>query len=190
MHVGRVMLFWFATILFLLLFVVAPINQAQTQQQKRPASSEPIPEPAISAILAAFDKYEVVAMPQDHGMQDLDALIFSLIRNPALSEKVNVIVFENGNSLFQPILDRYIAGENVPFTEVQKVWRKMGQPAAGASPFVEQFYPLVRALNRKLPPERRFRVLAGDPPIDWDQIKGPADIMRLVHRDEGIATVM
>jgi hypothetical protein len=49
MHVGRVMLFWFATILFLLLFVVAPINQAQTQQQKRPASSEPIPEPAISA---------------------------------------------------------------------------------------------------------------------------------------------
>jgi hypothetical protein len=173
-----------------MLFVIAPINRAQTQQQKRPASSEPIPEPAISAILAAFDKYEVVAMPQDHGMQDLDALIFSLIRNPALSEKVNVIVFENGNSLFQPILDRYIAGEDVPFTEVQKVWRKMGQPAAGASPFVEQFYPLVRALNQKLPPERRFRVLTGDPPIDWDQIKGPADIMRLVHRDEGIATVM
>jgi hypothetical protein len=48
----------------------------------------------------------------------------------------------------------------------------------------------VRALNQKLPPERRFRVLAGDPPIDWDQIKGPTDIMRLVHRDEGIATVM
>jgi hypothetical protein len=190
MHVGRVMRFWFATILFLVLLAIAPINQAQTQQQKRPASSEPIPEPAISAILAAFDKYEVVAMPQDHGMQDLDALIFSLIRNPAFSEKVNVIVFENGNGLFQPILDRYIAGENVPFTEVQKVWRKMGQPAAGASPFVEQFYPLVRALNQKLPPERRFRVLAGDPPIDWDQIKGPADIMRLVHRDEGIATVM
>jgi hypothetical protein len=190
MHVGRAMRFWFATILFLMLFVIAPINQAQTQQQKRPASSEPIPEPAISAILGAFDKYEVVAMPQDHGMQDLDALIFSLIRNPVFSEKVNVIVFENGNSLFQPILDRYIAGENVPFTEVQKVWRKMGQPAAGASPFVEQFYPLVRALNQKLPPERRFRVLAGDPPIDWDQIKGPADIMRLVHRDEGIATVM
>jgi hypothetical protein len=190
MHVGRVVRFAFATILFLMLFVIAPINRAQTQQQKRPASSEPIPEPAISAILAAFDKYEVVAMPQDHGMQDLDALIFSLIRNPALSEKVNVIVFENGNSLFQPILDRYIAGENVPFREVQKVWRKMGQPAAGASPFVEQFYPLVRALNQKLPPERRFRVLAGDPPIDWDQIKGPTDIMRLVHRDEGIATVM
>lgn len=92
-------------------------------------------------------------------MQDLDALIFSLIRNPAFSEKVNMIVFESGNSLYQLILDRYIAGENVPFTEVQKVWRKMGQPAAGASPFVEQFYPLVRALNQKLPPERRIRVL-------------------------------
>ena len=48
----------------------------------------------------------------------------SLIRNPAFSEKVNDIVFESGNSLYQPILDRYIAGEDVPFTEVQKVWRK------------------------------------------------------------------
>jgi len=106
-----------------------------------------------------------------HDMQDLNDLIFSLVRNPAFSQKVNDIVFESGNSLYQPILDRYIAGENVPFTEVQKVWRKMGQPAAGGSAFPEQFYPLMRALNQNLPPERRLRVLAGDPPIDWDQIK-------------------
>jgi hypothetical protein len=66
----------------------------------------------------------------------------------------------------------------------------MGQPACGASRFVEQFYPLVRALNQKLPPERRLRVLAGDPPIDWDQIKSFDDTIRLVHRDQGIASVM
>jgi len=123
-------------------------------------------------------------------MQDLNDFVFSLIRNPTFSEKVNDIVFESGNSLYQPILDRYIAGEDVPFTEVQKVWRKMGQPAAGASAFVEQFYPLVRALNQKLPPQRRLRVLVGDPPIDWDQIKSFDDVRRLVHRDEGIASIM
>ena len=168
-----------------LLVLTTAIGTAQAPTKP----TEPVPEPAIPAILAAFDKYEVVAMPQDHGMQDLDDLIFSLIRNPAFSEKVNDIVFESGNSLYQRVLDRYIAGEDVPFTEVQKVWRKMGQPAAGASAFVEQFYPLVRALNQKLPPERRLRVLAGDPPVDWDQIKSMDDIRR-VHRDEGIASVM
>lgn len=182
--------FWCATMLFLLLLVIAPINQAQTQQLTKPAISEPIPQPAMPAILAVFDKYEVVAMPQGHGMQDLDNFIFSLIRNPAFSQKVNDIVFESGNSLYQPILDRYIAGEDVPFTEVQKVWRKMGQPAAGASAFVEQFYPLVRALNQKLPPGRRLRLLAGDPPIDWDQVKSFDDVLKQVPRDVGIASVM
>jgi hypothetical protein len=175
---------WLLLLAFLLLVANISVAQALT----KPA--DPVPEPAVSAILAAFDKYEVVAMPQDHGMQDLDDFIFSLIRNPAFSEKVNTIVFESGNSLYQPILDHYIAGEDVPFTEVQKVWRKMGQPAAGNSAFVEQFYPLVRALNQKLPPQRRLRVLAGDPPIDWDQIKSAEDAIRLVHRDQGIASVM
>jgi hypothetical protein len=149
---------------------VIPISRAQTQQSK-PAGGAPTPEPAVPAILAGFDKYEVVAMPQGHGMQDLNDFILSLIRNPAFSEKVNDIEFECGNSLYQPILDRYIAGEDVQFTEVQKVWRKMGQPACGASGIVEQFFPLVRAINQKLPPGRRLRVLAGDSPVDWDQIK-------------------
>ena len=175
------------TVLLLVLTLRGAYAQTQQGETKSP---DPIAQPAISAILAAFDKYEVVAMPQDHGMQDLDDFVFSLIRNPTFSEKVNDVVFESGNSLYQPLLDRYIAGEDVPFTEVQKVWRKMGQPAAGASAFVEQFYPLVRALNQKLPPQRRLRVLAGDPPIDWDQIKTFDDVIRLVHRDEGIASVM
>jgi hypothetical protein len=176
----------------LVLLVVFTLTMAngQTQATSKTEAADATPQPAVSAILSAFDKYEVVAMPQGHGIQDLDDFVFSLIRNPAFSEKVNDIVFESGNSLYQPVLDRYIAGEDVPFTEVQKVWRKMGQPAAGASAFVEQFYPLVRALNQKLPPQRRLRVLAGDPPIDWDQIKSFDDVKRLVHRDEGIASIM
>lgn len=109
---------WLMMLTLLVLTTAIGTAQAPTKP------TGPVPEPAIPAILAAFDKYEVVAMPQDHGMQDLDDLIFSLIRNPAFSEKVNDIVFESGNSLYQPILDRYIAGEDVPFTDVQKVWRK------------------------------------------------------------------
>ncbi len=180
----------FQFVLLLAVLAIPAVNRAQTQESTRPTAAEPVPEPAVAAILAAFDKYEVVGLPQGHGMEDLNDFIFSLIRNPAFPEKVNDIEIEFGNSLYQPMLDRYIAGENVPFTEVQKVWRKDGQPAPGASGFVEQFFPLVRALNQKLPPGRRLRVLAGDPPVDWDQIKSMDDIIRLVHRDESIASVM
>ncbi len=115
---------------FLFLMAVILLSRAQTQLSK-PAGAAPTPEPAVPAILAAFDKYEVVAMPQGRGMQDLNDFILSLIRNPAFSEKVNDIEFECGNSLYQPILDRYIAGEDVQFTEVQKVWRKMDPPSCG-----------------------------------------------------------
>jgi hypothetical protein len=174
----------------LVMLALLPLIVNISAAQAPPKLADPIPEPAISAILAAFDKYEVVAIPQGHGMQDLNDFIFSLVRNPAFSEKVNDIEVEFGNSLYQPTLDRYIAGENISFSEVQRVWRKMGQPASGASGFVEQFFPLVRALNQKLPPERRLRVLAGDSPVDWDQIKSVADVIRLVHRDESIASVM
>ena len=174
----------------LVMLALLPLIVNISAAQAPPKLADPIPEPAISAILAAFDKYEVVAIPQGHGMQDLNDFIFSLVRNPAFSEKVNDIEVEFGNSLYQPTLDRYIAGENISFSEVQRVWRKMGQPASGASGFVEQFFPLVRALNQKLPPDRRLRVLAGDSPVDWDQIKSAADVIRLVHRDESIASVM
>lgn len=129
-------------------------------------------------------------MPQGHGLQDLDDFILTLIRTPAFSEKVNDIEFECGNSLYQPILDRYIAGEDVKFTEVQKVWRKMGQPACGVSGFVEQIFPLVRALNQKLPPGKRLRVLVGGSPVEWDQIKSMDDIIRLVHNDASAASVI
>lgn len=178
-------------ILVLLAVFTLTMAYGQTQATSKPEAADPTPQPAVSAILSAFDKYEVVAMPQGHGMQDLNDFILSLIRNPAFSEKVNDIEVEFGNSLYQPMLDRYIAGENVPFTEVQKVWRKMGQPASGASGFVEQFFPLVRALNQKLPPDKRLRVLAGDPAVDWDQVKSIDDLMRKhFDREASIASVL
>jgi hypothetical protein len=176
-----------------LLFLIAPLparSRAQVQQQEKPTGSEPSPEPAVPAILAAFDKYEVVAMPEAHGMKEINDFILMLIRNPAFSEKVNDIVVECGNSLYQPILDRYIAGEDLPFTEVRKVWRNTTQPMCGMSGFFEQFFPLVRAINQKLPPGRRLRVLGGDPPIDWSQIKTAPDIAKFADRDASIASVM
>ena len=173
----------------LITIIVTP-SATRAQQQTKPSGAEPVPQPAIPGILAAFDKYEVVAMPEAHGQKDLDDFILSLIRNPRFPDKVNDIEVECGNLLYQPVLDRYIAGEEVPFTEVRKIWRYTTQPMCGMSGFFEQFFPLVRAINQKLSPAKRLRVLAGDPPIDWEQVKSAEDVTKLGSRNSTIASVM
>jgi hypothetical protein len=194
LRVGRrcssITFLWHAIVIFLIV-LISTTSRAQTQQSARPMGADPKPEPAIRAILAAFDKYEVVAMPEDHGLKDLDDLIFALVRNPEFPAKVNDVVVECGNSLYQPVLDRYIAGD-VPLTEARKVWRNETQPICGVwgFGFFEQLYPLLRAINQKLPPEKRLRVLAGDPPIDWNQIRNFQDILKLGPRDASIASAM
>lgn len=75
--------------------------RGQAPPQAKPDGPELVAEPAVSAIMAAFDRYDVVAMPVDHGVKDLDDLILTLIRNPAFSKKVNDIEIECGNSLYQ-----------------------------------------------------------------------------------------
>jgi hypothetical protein len=123
-------------------------------------------------------------------MKDVDDFILSLIRDPTFPKKVNDIEVGCGNSLYQPILDRYIAGDDVPFTEVRKVWRNTTQSMCGRSGFFEQFFPLVRAINQKLTPANRLRVLAGDPPIDWDRVKTSEDAMKFFDREPSIVSVM
>lgn len=175
--------------MWFVLGLVPSICKAQTPQLTE-ANAKLSPQPAVSAILEAFDRYEIVAMSEAHGDKDLDDFIFSLIRNPEFHERVNDIAVECGNSLYQPILDRYIAGENIPFTEVQKVWRNTTQPMCGISGFFEQFFPLVRAINQTLPRARRLRVLAADPPINWDQVRTIDDYLRFKDRDVSIASIM
>ena len=150
-----------------------------------------IPRPAIPGILTLFDTFEVVAMPAAHAEKDIDDLILSLIRDPRFAASVNDIVVECGNMRYQKVLDRYIAGENVPFTEVQHVWRDTTvQQMCGASGFYEQLFPLVRSLNRRLPVTTRLRVVAADPPIDWSKIRSYDDLRPFFDRDGNIASVM
>lgn len=173
-----------------LLFLMAVLPAASQATRTKPNAKEPTPQPAIPAILSAFDRYEVVAMPAAHGMKDVDDFILSLIRHPAFPVKVNDIAVECGNSLYQPVLDRYITGEDVPFTEVRKVWRNTTQSMCGDSGFYEQLFPLVRAINQNLPTTKRLRVLACDPPIDWDKVKTSEEANKFVDRDASTASVM
>ena len=156
-------------------------------------ANTPKPKPAEKAVLDLFQKYEVVGMDVDHGNKDMNNFIFALIRNPDLPNRVNDIAVECGNSLYQPILDRYIAGEDVPFAEVRKVWRDTTQYQMwGLSSFCEAFFPLVRQINQSLPPGKKLRVLATDSAIDWSKIKTREDLKKYggEGRDKTIASVM
>jgi hypothetical protein len=160
------------------------LNSARLSNQSR----NPTPEEPVKAILTAFDKYEVVGMDAAHGNKDLDDLILRLLRDPAFPTKVNDIVVECGNSLYQAILDKYISGGDVRQSEVRQVWRNTTQPMCSVSGFYEILFPLVRRINEKLPPERKLRVLAGDPPLDWAKVSEQSQVM--LDRDANVALVM
>ena len=154
-------------------------------------SAQAHPEAAVPAILNAFNTYEIVAMPAAHGEKDMDDLILSLLRDPRLPTAVNDIVVECGNMRLQGVLDRYIAGEDIPFAEVRHVWRDTTvQQMCGTSSFYEQLFPVIRALNRTLPASTRLRVVAADPPIDWSRIHSYDDLRPFFDRDGNIASVV
>jgi hypothetical protein len=168
------------------------LQTSNLARDPNPVGSNPKPEDAVSGLLGAFDKYEVVGMGAAHGNKDLDDFILRLIRNPAFPSKVNVVAVECGNMLYQPILDRYIAGADVPLPEARQVWRNTTQPMCGLSEFYEELFPLVRRINQALPPEKKLRVLACDPPIDWSKVTSARDFGRgqFLNRDASIAAVM
>lgn len=181
-------------LIFSIVVLSGPMGSAQTTSQK-PRNSAVVlvgnnltAEDPTKAILAAFDKYEIVGMDAAHGNKDLDDLILRLLRDPRFPSKVNDIVVECGNSLYQDILDRYIAGDAVPLAEAQRVWRDTSVSMCSVSAFYETLFPLVRRINQKLPPEKRIRVLAADPPLDWGKVKEQSEVM--LDRDASIASVM
>jgi hypothetical protein len=163
-------------------------RKAADVRLERLSGNSPNPEDPTKAILAAFDKYEVVGMDAAHGNKDMDDLILHLLRDPGLPTKVKDIVVECGNSLYQGVLDRYIAGDDVSLTEVRQVWRDTTVTMCSVSGFYEILFPLVRRVNQKLSPEKRLRVLAGDPPLDWRKVKDQSQVM--LDRDDNAASVM
>ncbi|MEV6644410.1 hypothetical protein [Amycolatopsis sp. NPDC051371] len=142
------------------------------------------PSDAAGALLAALDTHSIVAKSSP----DAGTFLFDLIRDPRFPGRVNDIAVECGNSRLQPILDAYIAGADVP--DISRVWRDTTQPSCGFSTFYEQLFALVRQVNTTLPPARKIRVLACDPPIDWSRIHAPADMEPFYDRDASIVSVV
>jgi hypothetical protein len=145
------------------------------------------------AVLAAFERHRIVAVGETHGQQEHGDAQQILLADPRLPQVVDDIVVEFGNALYQATMDRFVAGPAVNNPRLRLVWRNTTQSplATGDEPIREQFYRTVRAVNWKLPPDQRIRVLLGDPPIDWSQITTQEQVQAfLAQRDTHMASVV
>lgn len=145
-----------------------------------------VPVDPITAILDAFEAHDIVALGEGgHGHGEGHAFRLSLIHDPRFAATVDDIVIECGNARYQDVMDRFVSGEDVPDAMLHQVWRNTTIPTTACDqPTYEAFYRAVRVANPALPREHQFRVLLGDPPIDWERVKTPEDHFRwLLQRD-------
>lgn len=111
-----------------------------------------------------------------HGNKQEYEWLRSLVATPEFANRVDDIVVEFGNSLYQKSVDRYVSGEDVPLEQVQKAWRNLVGAIGPPSPVYESFYEAVREANLKRKGKHQMRVVCGDPYIDWDKVKDREDI--------------
>lgn len=83
------------------------------------------PEPAIPAMVDLFRSHDIVMFGETHGNKQEYEWLCNLVKTPAFADRVNDIVVEFGNSLYQKTADRYIAGENIPQAQITKAWLNM-----------------------------------------------------------------
>jgi hypothetical protein len=167
---------------FAALCLALPI--AGTAQGTRPGPAVPLD--AIPAILDAFRSFRVVSFPGGHtDPNDSQALLRALVADPRFGAIVNDIVVEFGSSRYQDVMDRYIRGEDVPESSVQRAWLDAVQPGISLdNENTPAFFRAVREANAKRPAAEKTRVLLGDPPIDWENVRTKADYRKWeIQRD-------
>jgi hypothetical protein len=158
------------------------------------ATPAPAPQPrdAVDTLVSAFDRVPIVGLGLAHTVED-DEFSITLVRDPRFAKHhPQNIVIECGNALYQPVLDQYIAGGDVPLARLQLVWRNTTQVFGPCNdPHHKTLLDAVRQLNGRLPADRRIRVLAADPPIDWDTVQTPAEVRSFLgRRDENATSVI
>ncbi len=144
----------------------------------------PKPQDATSAMIKLFDTHDIVMFGEVHGSEQEYDWLCKLVSNPKFADRVDDIVVEFGNSLYEKTVDRYIAGENVPIEEVQKAWRNMVLSVVPVQPVYEQFYKAVREANLSHQGEHQFRLVLGSPAADWDKIRNHSDLEPYVNERE------
>lgn len=128
---------------------------------------------AADFIAEKYKKYNIITVDEGpHGTVQIHEFLRALLQNKKISGTIRYLIVEFANISYQPVLDRYINGEAVSIKELQPLWRETTQ---AHSTNIEnrvylQLLKTIRNINSKLPANKKIRVLAGDPPIDWSKV--------------------
>jgi len=85
------------------------------------------PVDPVDAIVDAFRTHSLVALADPHGNEQVHAFRLALIRDPRLAGVVNDVVIEFGTARYQDVIDRFIGGEDVPYSALRHVWEDTTQ---------------------------------------------------------------
>jgi len=151
------------------LAVVAAMT-APAGRPQRSESAQPLPQPAVAAIVRAFNDHRLVAIGEMHRNEQIHELVRSVLHDPRFLPNGGDIVVEFGNARYQGLIDRFITGEDIPSEELVHVWRETVNILVWDAPVYEQFFRTVQAVNRTRESAHRLRVVLADPPIDWNNI--------------------
>ena len=182
-----------AFVVVLLLVSRAPAGAMQSAPAQPEAPVDP-----IAAIIEAFRTHHIVTLTDPHGNVQVQAFLLSLVRDPRFPEAVNDIVIETASARYQDAIDRFIRGDDVERAVLRRAWEDH-TVANSLGVQAEDLIRAVRTVNASLSEARRLRVVAGDPPIDWDNITSgqdgrrwtelrdsyPADLVRRQVLDRG-----
>ena len=160
---------------FAVLLLVAPAGAMQGAPAQPATPVDP-----IAAIIEAFRAHNVVTLTDPHGNVQVQAFLLSLVRDPRCPEGVNDIVVETASARYQDAIDRFIRGDDVERAVLRRAWEDH-TVANSLGVQAEELIRAVRTVNASLSQARRLRVVAGDPPIDWDNITSGQDGRRWIE---------
>lgn len=171
---------------FAFVLSVALATGVITGQAQDPARRPAVRVDPVSVILDAFASYRVVALGEGpHGNVQGHAFRLALFRDPRFTAVVNDIVVESGSSRYQDDLDRFVRGEEVADVFLRAARENTVTPTpAWDRPIYDEMVRAVRDINQSRPRDRQLRILLGDPPINWSEVRNADDYrMWLLRRD-------
>ena len=181
---------------YVLFGLVSPLVAAAPGEQTSGARVAAAPQvsPAINGVLELFKHKSVVALGDAHGLAQEEAFYSAVVLDPRFAEQVGNVVVEFGGAAAQGTIDRYVAGEDVAFAELRRVWTETAGAFSPGEPIpvgLVNFFAHVRAANLKLPLDRKIKVWLVDPNIDWSQIRSFQDLQPfLAKRDDNMFGIL
>jgi len=158
-----------------------------------PASAQSNQRAVLDEILKLYKSYDVVLLGEQHDGKLSFEFRMALLRHPRFGSIVQDIVIESANSLYQDLLDDFVLRlKNISAGDLQMVWRNTTMPTGvWDPPIYEEFIRAVRTLNASRRLDKRIRLIAGDPPIDWTKVTSGDQLLKFaLQRDETAYTAI